>query len=137
MITLNNYLHFQGNCEEAFKAYERILGGKIGMTMRFADAPSGMSGDPAFNDKIMHMRMAVGAATLMGSDAPASRYNKPQGFSVNITTTDAAEADRIFAGLAEGGEQTMPIQETFWAMRFGMVTDRFGTPWMVNCEKEM
>jgi PhnB protein len=137
MITTNTYLHFQGNCEEAFNAYAKILGGKIGMTTRFSDAPPGMSSDPAFKDKIMHIRMTVGSFTLMGSDAPASRYSQPQGFSVNIGTDDPTEADRIFAGLAQGGRIDMPIQETFWAKRFGMCADRFGIPWMVNCEKAM
>src|SRR5690349_9341960 len=103
MITTNTYLHFAGNCEEAFKAYEKILGGKIGMTSRFSDAPPAMNSDPAFADKIMHMRMRIGDSTLMGSDAPASRYQKPQGFSVSVSTDDPAQADRIFAGLAEGG----------------------------------
>ena len=135
MITTNTYLHFQGNCEEAFKAYEKILGGKIGMTSRFSEAPPAMNSDPAFADKIMHIRMSVGAFTLMGSDAPASRYNKPQGFSVCISTDEPAEADRIFAALSQGGRVDMPIQETFWAQRFGMCADRFGIPWMVNCEK--
>ena len=136
MISLNTYLHFAGNCEEAFKTYEKILGGTIGMTSRFSEAPPSMGSDPAFANKIMHMRMRVGENTLMGSDAPPSRYNKPQGFSVNVTTKDPAEADRIFAGLAQSGSIDMPIQETFWAQRFGMCTDRFGIAWMVNCEKE-
>ena len=136
MISINPYLHFNGNCEEAFKAYERILGGTIGMTSRFSEAPPEMGSDPAFADKIMHIRMRVGTTMLMGSDAPASRYNTPQGFSVSVNVTDPAEADRIFAGLAEGGRVDMPIQETFWAQRFGMCQDRFGIAWLVNCEKE-
>ena len=73
---------------------------------------------------------------LMGSDAPASRYNKPQGFCVTVNTDDPKDADRIFAALADGGRIDMPIQETFWARRFGMCADRFGIAWMVNCEKE-
>jgi PhnB protein len=135
MISLNPYLHFNGNCEEAFQFYTKILGGKLGMTTRFGDMPPEMNSDPSFKDKIAHTRMAVGNFTLMGSDAPAARYNKPQGFSVNISIDDPAQADRIFAALAEGGIQIMPIQETFWAIRFGMCVDRFGINWMVNCEK--
>jgi PhnB protein len=137
MITTNTYLHFAGTCEEAFKAYEKILGGRIGMISRFSEAPPAMGSDPAFANKIMHIRMSLGAFTLMGSDAPPQRFSQPQGFSVSIGTDDPAEADRIFAGLSEGGRIDMPIQETFWAQRFGMCVDRFGIPWMVNCEKAM
>ncbi len=135
MITTNTYLNFPGTCEEAFKTYEKLLGGKIGMIMRFSEAP-GMPIDPGFEDKIMHIRMSLGDTALMGSDAPPSRYKQPQGFSVSVSTDDPAGAERIFAGLAQGGSVDMPIQETFWAKRFGMCTDGFGIAWMINCEKE-
>jgi len=82
----------------------------------------------------MHARLQVGDALLMASDAPPGRFTPAQGISVSLQLTDPAEAERIFHGLAEGGEVTMPIEPTFWALRFGMVTDRFGIPWMVNCE---
>jgi PhnB protein len=138
MISLNPYLGFNGNCEEAFAAYTKILGGKLGYTTRFDDMPpEAGGGNPAMKGKIAHTRMTLGAFTLMGSDAPPERYKAPQGFSVNITVDDPAEADRIFAALAEGGATIMPIQETFWAVRFGMCADRFGIHWMVNCEKQM
>jgi PhnB protein len=87
--------------------------------------------------KIMHARLVVGDAVLMASDAPAGRYEKMQGVSVSLNTGDPAEADRVFNALASSGTVTMPIQETFWARRFGMLTDRFGTSWMINCEKPM
>ncbi len=90
-----------------------------------------------WGDKIMHARMTVGNQILMASDAPPGRYNKPAGFSVNIGLTDAAEADRVFNALAEKGQVHMPIGETFWAVRFGMLVDQFGIPWMVNVEKPM
>jgi PhnB protein len=83
----------------------------------------------------MHARMTIGDTVLMASDAPPEHQAPRKGFSVNINAATAAEADRVFSALAEGGTVQMPIQETFWAHRFGMLVDRFGTPWMVNCEK--
>jgi PhnB protein len=132
MTTVNAYLNFRDTCEEAFKAYEKILGGKI-IAMVKAETPD--MGGPDFVGKIMHARMMVGTAVLMGSDSPQNRERTPQGFAVNVTAETPAEADRIYTALAEGGQQMMPIAETFWAHRFGMCVDRFGTPWMVNCEK--
>lgn len=85
--------------------------------------------------KILHATLSVGDDLLQGADAPPNHYQKPQGFSVSISMKDPAEADRVFHALAENGSVQMPIQETFWAIRFGMVTDRFGIPWMINCEK--
>ena len=82
----------------------------------------------------MHARMTVGNAVLMGADAPPQFFSQPQGFSVSISVKDADEAQRIFTAIAEVGTVRMPLQETFWAKRFGMPIDRFGTPWMVNCE---
>jgi PhnB protein len=137
MITTQAYLNFAGNCEEAFKTYEKILGGKIIAMMTAKGTPMESHIPPELVDKIMHARMMVGSTILMASDAPPSHYRPPQGFSVNIGVDTPAEADRIYAALAEGGQQTMPIAETFWAHRFGTCVDRFGTPWMVNCEKPM
>jgi PhnB protein len=88
-------------------------------------------------DLVVHARFAAGDNLIMGSDASGGRYNKPQGYAVNIGVDTPEEAERIFAALSDGGNIGMPIQETFWARRFGMVTDRFGTHWMVNCEKPM
>jgi len=132
MTTVNAYLNFRDTCEEAFKTYEKILGGKI-IAMVKAETPD--MGGPDFVGKIMHARMMVGTAVLMGSDSPRNRVHTPQGFAVNVTAETPAEADSIYAALAQGGQQMMPIAETFWAHRFGMCVDRFGTPWMVNCEK--
>ena len=105
------------------------------MTMAYGDMPgcSDMSAD--VKAKVAHVRMQFGDKLLMGSDAPHGRYEKPKGFNVNIGVTDPAQADRLFAALSENGTVTMPIQETFWASRFGMLVDQFGTPWMINCEK--
>lgn len=136
-MQMNPYLLFTGQCEEAFKFYEKLLGGKIEFMMSHADTPAESQVPPEWRDKIMHVRMSTPGGVLMGSDAPPGHQAKPQGFSVSVSVDDPAEADRIFNGLAEGATAVaMPIQETFWARRFGMVTDRFGIPWMVNCEKE-
>jgi len=134
-MQINPYLTFDGRCEEAFKFYEQALHGKIEAMMTHADAPPDQQGTPEWRNKIMHARMMVGTAVLMGSDSPQNRERTPQGFAVNVTVETPAEADRIYAALAQGGQQMMPIAETFWAHRFGMCVDRFGTPWMVNCEK--
>jgi len=90
---------------------------------------------PEWHDKIMHARLTVGDETLMGSDAPPGRYEAMKGFSVTLGIADPADAERIFQALAQGGTVRMPIQPTFWAQRFGMLVDRFGTPWMINCEQ--
>ena len=134
---LVTYLSFDGECEAAFKYYEKVLGGKILMMMRHADAPAG-TGVPQTPDtanRIMHARLKVGDRLLMGGDAPPQFASKPQGFCVNIMVDDPTEAERIFRELGEGGVVMMPIAETFWARLFGMLIDKFGIPWMVNCEK--
>jgi PhnB protein len=137
MITTNAYLNFTGNCEEAFKTYEKILGGKIIAMLKARGSPMEGHVPADFLDKIMHARMSVGTTVIMGSDSPSNQSKPPQGFAVSIGVDTPAEADRIYAALAQGGKEAMPIAETFWAHRFGMCTDRFGIPWMVNCEKPM
>jgi PhnB protein len=136
-MQINPYLLFTGQCEEAFKFYEKLLGGKIEVMMTHEGTPA-EGGVPAeWQKKILHARMTTPGGVLMGSDAPPGRQAKPQGFSVSVSVDDPAEADRIYNALAEGAAAvTMPIQQTFWAERFGMLTDRFGIPWMINCEKE-
>lgn len=137
MISANAYLGFRDNCEEAFKFYEQVLGGKIIAMMKARGTPMKKGMPEDFWDKVMHARMTLNGNVIMGSDAPAANYKPAQGFSVNIGVDTPEDADRIYAALAEGGTQIMPIAETFWAHRFGMCIDRFGTPWMVNCEKPM
>jgi PhnB protein len=133
-MQLNTYLVFNGQCEEAFKFYEQSLGGKIAAMFTHAGTPAAEHVPPEWLNKIMHVRLEVDDSVLMGSDAPPDRYKPPQGFSVNIAVEKPEEAERIFHALAEGGTVGMPLQQTFWAARFGMVVDRFGIPWMVNCE---
>lgn len=134
-MQLNPYLTFNGQCEAAFKFYEQCLGGKIVMMMTHGDSPMAEQTAEAWRDKILHAQLTIGDIVLMGSDAPPDYFEKPQGFSVNLQFEDIAETERVFQALAEGGTVRMPIQETFWAKRFGMFVDRFGTPWMVNCSE--
>jgi PhnB protein len=136
MMQINPYLLFTGQCEEAFKFYEKLLSGKIEMIMTHEGTPAAAQVPAEWRKKILHARMVVGGQVLMGSDAPPGRQEKPQGFSVSLSVKEPTEAERIFQALAENGAVRMPIQETFWAKRFGMVVDRFRIPWMVNCEKE-
>jgi PhnB protein len=128
----NTYLFFNGNCKAAFEYYERHLGGKIEMMMSAADTPEQPPGYRG--DSIMHARMTLAGSVLMGSDAPAERYNKPRGFDVSLTVDQTEDAERIFNALAENDEVRMPLEKTFWAKRFGSLVDQFGVPWMVNCE---
>lgn len=133
----NPYLTFGGNCATAFKYYERVLGGKIVALMTHADMPKNeqMQAPTEWTaNMVMHARLLVGDNVLMGSDRPPNSAEKTQGFSVAIQTHDPNEAERIFAALADNGTVTMPLQQTFWAVRFGMLIDQFGIPWMVNCE---
>lgn len=134
-MRMNPYLTFDGCCEQAFQFYERLLGGKIEALIRHAGTPAGDHVPPEWRDKVLHARLTVDGHVLMGSDAPPGRQDKMSGFSVTLGVDDPSEAERIFHALAENGTVHMAIQETFWAIRFGMVVDRFGTPWMINCEK--
>jgi PhnB protein len=135
MVQLTPYLNFDGNCEEAFRFYEQCLGGKIVAMFTHRETPAAEHVPAEWQDLIMHARLQVGDAVLMGSDSPPEHYEAPKGSYVSIQVDDPAAAERIFHALAEGGAVQMPIQETFWATRFAMLTDRFGTPWMINCEK--
>jgi PhnB protein len=132
-MQLNPYLLFNGQCETAFKFYEKCLGGKIEAMIPHTGTPAESSVPAEWRDKIMHASMTVDGAVLMASDAPPEHYQAPKGFSVSINLKNAAEAERIFNALAENGTVKMPLQQTFWATRFGMLTDRWGIPWMINC----
>jgi PhnB protein len=139
MMQLNPYLFFDGQCEAAFQFYEKTLGGKIVAMMTNEEAPQGeempAEDKEAWRKKIMHARLVLGDTVLMGSDTPPSCHDAAKGFSVTLNLDDAAAAERVFHALAEGGTVRMPIAETFFAHRFGMLVDRFGIPWMINCEK--
>lgn len=133
-MQINTYLMFPGTCEEAFKLYAKVLGGKIEAMMPHAGTPAEAHTPPEWKNKIMHARLSVGDQVLMGSDSPPQYQSKPQSFSVSIGLNDPAEAERIYNALSEGGKVTMPLGQTFWARKFGMFEDRFGIPWMINCE---
>jgi PhnB protein len=132
---LNPYLVFNGNCEAAFRFYEKVLGGKIEAMLPHEGTPAAEHVPPEWRNKIMHARLSVGDKVLMGSDAPPDHYEAMKGFSVTLGIDRPAEAERIFHALAEKGTVRLPIQKTFWAARFGMLVDQFGTPWMINCEQ--
>lgn len=134
-MQLNTYLTFNGQCEAAFKFYEKCLGGKIEAMFTHEGTPAEQQVPSEWRKKILHARLVVGDDVLMASDAPPERYEKPQGFSVSFNINNPAEAERIFRALSENGRVQMPLQQTFWAVRFGMCVDRFGIPWMINCEK--
>jgi len=134
-MKVDPYLNFDGNCAEAFRFYEQLLGGQIETMMTFGESPMADQTPPGNRDQIMHVSMLVDGQRIMASDAPAGYYQKPQGIYVSLNVERAADARRIFDAFAEGGTVTMPFEKTFWAVGgFGMVIDRFGTPWMINCE---
>jgi PhnB protein len=135
-MQINPYLFYNGNCEAAFKFYEKVLGGKIEMMLRNEEAPESMPAPPERKKQIMHARISINGEILMASDAPPDRFHKPQGFAVSLTVNDPTEAERKFKALSEGGSTNMPFGETFFSKGFGMCVDQFGTPWMVNCPAE-
>jgi PhnB protein len=135
-MQINPYLAFAGQCEAAFTFYAKCLGGKLEAMLTHEGTPAEGSVPPEWRKKILHARLRTDdGAVLMGGDAPPTRQVKPQGFCVSIQVKEPAEAERIFHALAENGTLQMPIQETFWAIRFGMLIDQFGTPWMINCPR--
>ena len=134
MPQLNPYLVFDGDCAEAMRFYQRTLGGKLDL-MTNGESPVAAHTPPGAADRIMHARLTLDGQLLMGSDAMVGHpYPGKNGFSVSVICPSAAEAKRVFDGLADGGRVTMPLQKTFWAEAFGMLVDRYGAPWMVNGE---
>jgi PhnB protein len=134
-MQINPYLNFDGQCEAAFKFYAEVLGGTIEALFRFGETPASEHVPAGFGDRIMHARLVVGDQVLLASDSPPEMYQKPQGLFVSLNVEKPADGARIFQALSEDGTVTMPFEKTFWAAGgFGMCVDRFGTPWMVNCE---
>jgi len=132
MHQLNAYLFFDGTCADAMRFYERTLGGKLEM-MTHADSPMAGQTPPGSADRIMHAHLGFDGGTLMASDSMAGQpYGGMKGFSLSLVYPNVADAKRVFDALADGGRVTMPLQKTFWAETFGMLVDRFGTPWMVS-----
>ncbi len=136
-MRLNTHLSFNGQCQEAFEFYAKCLGGKVTFMMTYGESPMSAQTAPEWRSKILHASFAMGNELLTGADTPPEINQKPQGVSILYSLDETGEADRVFRELAEGGTIQMAIQETFWAQRFGMLVDRFGTPWMINCSRPM
>ena len=134
-MKINTYLNFKGDCEAAFKLYEQCLGGQIGAIFRYGESPMADQVPADWANKIMHGSMTFGDQVLMGADAMPEQYEEPQGISLSVHPKSTDEAARIFGELSKDGKIVMPLEKTFWAARFGMLVDRFGIPWMVNCEE--
>ena|SRR6266513_2408464 len=132
-MAFHPYLFFGGNCREAFTRYREIFGGEL-FLLPMSDAPSEEAVPAAQADLIIHAALAFEGSVLMASDDPTGNVGPMQGMYVNYTVADVAEAERVFEALADGGEVTAPLAETFFSPKFGMCVDRFGTPWMVNAE---
>ena len=134
-FTLNTYLSFEGNCEAAFRFYQDVLGAEMEAFIPFRDSPAARDVPADWQDKVMHACLRVGEHRLMGSDGmPGQPWPGILGLSLSLNVTEVAQAERLFRTLAEGGTVTMPLQTTFWSPRFGMLTDRYGVPWMVNVD---
>ena len=131
-ITIN--LGFKGQCEAAFKLYEQCLGAEPGPILRYAGSPMANDVPADWQDKIMHGSVKLGDLVLMGGDVAPGRYEEPKGFALSIQITSIDDAERVFRELARDGRIVMPLETTFWAERFGQLVDRFGVPWLINCE---
>jgi PhnB protein len=134
-MKFNPALSFRGQCEAAFKFYERCFSGNIVTMLAYRDSPNPEQVPEAWREKIFHATLMVGDNVLMGGDPLPEQYEQPKGFQLVIGIDDVLEAERIFKALAEHGTVQMPLQETFWAVRFGVLVDRFGIPWTINCEQ--
>jgi PhnB protein len=134
-MQIQPYLFFNGRCEEALEFYRRTIGVQDTMLVRYKDSPAppppGMV-PPGSENKIMHTSFQVGDTIVMASDGDCEGQPDFRGFSLSLTVADTAEAQRVFAALAEGGQVRMPLTKTFWSPLFGMLTDKFGLGWMVN-----
>src|SRR5579863_7425037 len=133
-MKLNPHLAFGGRCQEAFEFYERCLGGKIQTMVPHADSPLAEQVPLEWRGKILHATLIVGDNVLYGADVLPEQYQPPKGFHLALGIPDPAEAERIFQALSENGTVQMPLQKTFWAIRFGVLLDRFGVSWEINCE---
>lgn len=133
-MRMSTHLMFDGQCEEAFRLYQRILGGTLNM-LTFGDSPMAAEVEQRWHDRIVHATLSVDDFELAGADVLPEDYSQPQGFSVLLTFKDVPKAARIFDQFAEGGQIRYPFQKTFWSVGFGVVVDRFAIPWEVNCER--
>lgn len=136
-MKLSPYLSFDGRCETAFKFYEQCLGGTIESIMPYKGSPMEAEVPAEWGNKVMHGEFRLGEYVVMGSDCMPDKYEAAKGTSLMVGIDDPTEAERAFNALAANGTVVMPIQETFWAAKFGMLEDQFGIPWMINCDKPL
>ena len=134
-MKLHTYLNYGGNCEQAFRFYEQHLGGKITMMMTRAQQPDAGPIPPGLEDSILYARMSIGETELMASDVPPDRFQPMRSVYLSLAVGSSEEAERIYGLLADGGQIFMPMEETFFALRFGMLRDKFGTSWMIIHER--
>jgi len=132
-MTMQTYVNFAGTCAEAFRFYEKHLGGTIGMMMTHGEAPDQSRVRPELKDAVLHARISIGGTQLLGADIPGAEPMRSAYLSLGVDSD--ADAERIFAALSDGGQVFMPMQETFFATRFGQLRDRFGINWMVIRER--
>jgi PhnB protein len=132
MPMLDSYLFFDGNCAEAMQFYAKVTGGKITGMMKYSDSPDPEQCPPGSSDRIMHASILIDGRNLMASDTPKGQFKPMQGFALSLFYDKPADAQKAFDQLAAGGSVMMPMAGTFWAESFGMLTDRFGTAWMVS-----
>jgi PhnB protein len=130
-MQLHTYLNYGGNCEQAFRFYEQHLGGKVTMMMRHGEQPNPTNVAPDWKNAVLHARMTIGGTELLGADIPPDRFQPMRSAYLSLTVSSTDEAERIYALLTEGGQIFMPMQETFFASRFAMLRDKFGTSWMI------
>jgi PhnB protein len=130
-VQLHTYLNYGGNCEVAFKFYEQHLGGRITMMMKHGQQPNAQNVPPGWEHAVLHARMSLGGTELLGADIPPDRFQPIRSAYLSLTVDSDQEADRVFGLLSEGGQVFMPMQETFFASRFAMLRDKFGTSWML------
>ncbi|HYI13300.1 MAG TPA: VOC family protein [Thermoanaerobaculia bacterium] len=130
-MKLYTHLNFGGNCEEAFQFYAELLGGKIATMMRVSDLPADVPAPSGSADAVIHAVLSVGEGELIGNDVPPDHFKPVRSSYLYLAVDSAEEADRIYGALAEGGEVSMPIEETFFATRFAQLRDRFGTLWTI------
>ena len=133
-MQMTTYLSFRGQCEEAFSCYEATLGGRVGAIFRYLGTSLASQVPADWQDKVMHGSMTIGDQVLMAADVAPEGYEEPKGFSLSLQMNDTSEAERVFNALAQGGRIVLPLEKTFWAARFGMLVDRFGIPWLINCD---
>jgi len=134
-MRLHTYLNYGGNCADAFRFYERHLGGKITMMMKHGESPDQSQVRPEWKDAVLHARMTLGGTEISAADVPPDRFQPMRSAYLSLSVDSTAEAERVYGLLTDGGQVFMPMQETFFASRFAMLRDKFGTSWMLLHER--